>query len=580
MKKLVFTKLTMLSDTIKCGGQFGLSPTVNLITSSDNSEGKSSLVKNFFWTLGCDPGFDYIWDGFNVKAILDFSIDKKPYRVARQNNQIWVCESGESWRYFSKITGAYSEWFSRLVGFEALLPNRSIPPELETPPPAFYFLPYYIDQRRSWLSAWRSFEGLGQYARWEKTIIGYHTGYLDKRYFDYDKKIALNNQSKKVAEDYLEKCDIVTDFLGAEGGPEKALLITDPAQVETFALELSSSLSALQRKQEGFYSKITDLQIKRESIISQLEIAKAASVELHKDYKFAVENISDDVLVCPVCGTEHDNSLVSRASILADRDMASSVESELSEELISVDSKIVKAQEELSAIKASVEEIQVQCRSITDANGLDVDPNDAISVLASSILISRTNDKKQGSRAVIAGISRDNRALSTQRSQLLSKEDKESLDQYFGRALKSYVSKLSAGGVTISPVLTPLDYKRLENSGGAAESVRGLLAYYLSILDMTLNNAKGVIPPFAVDTPNQHDQLDAHYVSILGVLLKNVAPNFQLILCAMDRKDLDSFKKEARVTVLDGKKLLKPELYDDLVGEFEFMKLATDGSHA
>lgn len=580
MRKLVFNKLTMLSDTTRCGGQFELSPTVNLITSSDNSEGKSSLVKNFFWTLGCEPGFDHIWDDFNVKAILDFSIDEKRYRVARQNNQIWICEPGESWRYFSKITGAYSKWFSQLVGFEVLLPNRSVPPELETPPPAFFFLPYYIDQRRSWLSAWRSFDGLAQYAKWEKTIIGYHAGYLDKRYFEYDKKIALNNQAKKVAEDYLEKCDIVTDFLGAENNPEKILLITNPEQVETFALELSSSLSALQKKQEVFYSKIAALQIKRESIVSQLEIAKVASAELHKDYNFAVENIPGDVLVCPVCGTEHDNSLVSRASILADRDMAASVEVELSEELVVVDDKIGKAKGELSDIKISIEEIQDQCQSMTAASGLDVNPDDAISVLASSILISKTNEKKQGSRSLITEISRDNRGLSAQRRKLLSKEDKEVLDQYFSQALRLYFSKLSTGGVAVSPLLTPLDYKRLENSGGAAESVRGLLAYYLSILDMTLRDVRGVVPPFVVDTPNQHDQLDAHYVSILELLMDKVAPSFQLVLCAMDRKDLNSFKEKARVTVLDGKKLLRPEHYDDLADEFEFMKLAADSDQA
>jgi hypothetical protein len=190
MGSLVFRQLTILSDTQKSANQFEFSPRLNLITGNDNSVGKSTLAKLLFWTLGCDPEFDVFWKALDVKAVVDFSVSGKAYQAGRHGNIMFFRARGEAWEVYSKITGKFSENFCRLVNFQILLPNRNDSTVLESPPPAFYFLPFYIDQRKSWSHAWASFVGLEQYARWQNPVIKYHTGYLTPSHFEIDEEIA------------------------------------------------------------------------------------------------------------------------------------------------------------------------------------------------------------------------------------------------------------------------------------------------------------------------------------------------------------------------------------------------------
>ena len=58
MKGLQFQRLVLLSDSKRLANQFTFPKRLNLVTGSDNSIGKSTLVKNLFWAIGCEPHFD------------------------------------------------------------------------------------------------------------------------------------------------------------------------------------------------------------------------------------------------------------------------------------------------------------------------------------------------------------------------------------------------------------------------------------------------------------------------------------------------------------------------------------------
>ncbi|HGK4629771.1 TPA: ATP-binding protein [Pseudomonas aeruginosa] len=205
MENLVFKRLVVASDTLKSGNQFEFKPRFNLITANDNSVGKSTLAKLLFWALGGDPVLDVTWTGFDVRCLVDFSVGNQTYQAGRYGNIMFLRRPNGEWEKFPKITGAYSDAFAEIVGFEALLPSRSDSTKLETPPPAFYFLPFYVDQQRSWSHAWNGFTNLEQYAKWQKTIIEYHTGYLRPEFFTFEEKIAAQNLEKKLQKVKLER---------------------------------------------------------------------------------------------------------------------------------------------------------------------------------------------------------------------------------------------------------------------------------------------------------------------------------------------------------------------------------------
>ena len=165
--------------------------------------------------------------------------------------------------------------------------------------------------------------------------------------------------------------------------------------------------------------------------------------------------------------------------------------------------------------------------------------------------------------ALIRTIKSSNRNLRAEQKKLLTKEEREELNASFKDTLSTYVDELKAQGVNLSPVESPLDYKKLYGSGGAAESTRGILAYYMSVIRQAHKAGNEAFSSIVIDTPNQQEQADFNYEMILKFLMDTVPSNAQLILCAMNRSEIQTYKSAAHVIELDEKKILKESKYGD-----------------
>src|SRR5690606_36249348 len=364
MENLVFKRLVVASDTLKSGNQFEFKPRFNLITANDNSVGKSTLAKLLFWALGGDPVLDVTWTGFDVRCLVDFSVGNQTYQAGRYGNIMFLRRPNGEWEKFPKITGAYSDAFAEIVGFEALLPSRSDSTKLETPPPAFYFLPFYVDQQRSWSHAWNGFTNLEQYARWQKTIIEYHTGYLRPEFFTFEEKIAAQNLEKKTAEGEVRKIETAIDVVKTYVPQSSKMVTLSKGEFDILASEVSDDIAKLQAKQEDLLGTIAEIQTERVYLQGQLDLAAIASSELDKDYTFSVECIEGESLLCPLCGTVHDNSSPSRASILADKDEAERQVMQISGKIERLNKELANSQKRLESTRAEIDEINSKYKSL------------------------------------------------------------------------------------------------------------------------------------------------------------------------------------------------------------------------
>lgn len=565
MKNLAFKRLVVASDTLKSGNQFEFKPRFNLITANDNSFGKSTLAKLLFWTLGGDPALDVTWTGFDVRCLVDFSVGNEAYQVGRYGNIMFLRRPNGQWEKFPKITGAYSEAFAEIVGFEALLPNRSDSTKLEAPPPAFYFLPFYVDQQRSWSQAWNGFTNLEQYAKWQKTIIEYHTGYLLPEFFTFEEKIAAQNLEKKTAEGEVRKIETAIEVVKTYVPQSSKTVALSKGEFDALASEVSDDIAKLQAKQEELLGSIAEIQTERLYLQGQLDLAKLASADLEKDYTFSVECVEGESLLCPLCGTVHDNSSPSRASILADKDEADSQVMQLNGKIECLNKKLAKSQEKLESTRAEIEAINSKYKSLEPSDTPDSQTIAAESSFLDSIAsravqkhVQRTMETKT---ALIRTIKSTNRNLRSEQKKLLTKEEREGLNAAFKDSLAAYVQELNAQGVNLAPVESPLDYKKIHGSGGAAESTRGILAYYMSVIRQAHKAGNEAFSAVVIDTPNQQEQADFNYEKILKFLMDTVPSNAQLILCAMNRDEIKNYKSAAHVIELDEKKILRDTKY-------------------
>lgn len=567
MPNLVFKRLTIASDTLKSANQYNFKPRFNLITGNDNSIGKSTLAKLLFWTLGGDPSLDFTWQSFDVRALVDFSIGNAAYQVGRYGNTMFLRRPDSDWERFQKITGEYSRAFAEIAKFGALLPNRKEVTKLENPPPAYYFLPFYVDQQHSWSQAWNSFPNLEQYARWQKTIIRYHTGYLLPEFFSIEEKIAQSTLERKTAESEVKRIETAIEVVKAYiPTNEKTVALTN-SEFDVLSAEVNIDISKLQAKQEELLRTVAEIQTERIYLQGQLDLAKLASAELEKDYSFSVECVVGETLVCPLCGTVHDNSSPNRASILADKDEADNQVQTLSTKISRLEKKYIQSQELLIATRSEIDTINSKYKQDEASSEIEAEPKSEtlsfLDCLASRSVQKHVQRTMETKTALIRNINRTNRALRDDQKKLLTKEEREDMDAAFKDNLAKYINELKAQGVNLSPIESSLDYKKLYGSGGAAESTRGILAYYMAVLCQIYAAKNEVFSAVIIDTPNQQEQADFNYEKILHFLMNTIPSEAQLILCAMNRKEIEDYKKSAYVISLDDGKILSRTKYNE-----------------
>ncbi|ECO7483591.1 hypothetical protein FXP24_06755, partial [Salmonella enterica] len=543
-----------------------------LITGKDNSIGKSTLAKSLLWSLGCDPVFDEEWKSNDIKSILYFTINNKEYFSCRGTHSIILGAIGDEAQRYINITGDFSKDFSDLVNFKMKLPNRG-DGNLETPPPAYYFLPFYIDQIKSWSSPWNSFENLGQYSSWKAPLIKYFTGYLKPEHFDIEENIYEYSEIKKESAHKIEKFQSAVEVIVDNSVDSPIALDNDDFikiqnEIKNELYDLIDYQTRLYDAQATITSNIYDLE-------SQYALAITSANELEEDYKFAVESIPTDNLECPLCGTLHDNSLPNRALLLSEKDS-------LLNEANSIASKIAELNSSLNSLNDDAQFItneinRINKKYITDDDAVEKDLIAQVIDTISTENVSKNIQIKINNEDI--NINKANssiKELKKDQKKLLSTKEREELNSSFMSKLLANIEALGSTGINLSKVKSPIDYKQLLG-GGAAEAARGLLAYQLSILQQIHGAKSCVVPPFVIDTPNQQEQAGYRYETVIKELMRSVPQDYQIILCAMENDALNEFKRDANVIELNSNRLLTASQYNSLRSEYKYLQSMITG---
>lgn len=565
MKSLKFKRLLVLSNSIKSANLFEFSPSLNLITANDNSVGKSTLLKLIFWGLGCEPELDTTWNSQDCKTIVEFKIGDDSYRVQRYKNQVHLRENDNEVQEFQKITGDYSKRFAEIVDFKALLPNQSTS-VVETPPPAFYFLPFYIDQKRSWAKAWDNFDNLGQYQKWKSTIIKYHVGLLTPEHFEIESEKSDKKVTQKIAETEVVKFDTAIEVVESYI-PQTLQTVINLNTLEKITDSIKADLKSLQESQEKLLNNMAILNSEKAYLFQQQILTEKLISELDKDYKYSVENIEDEEIECPLCGVVHDNSILNRTSILTDKAQAENQLRVLLAEINKINSKIEKNETELNDARNRINEINDKY-VIEEDNVPAINFNQIIESIAGKSIKESVIQTKSVKQAEIKQIDDDLKVLSKEQKGLISKETTETINDSFKSILTKYIKSLDAEAVNLSEINSPLDYNKIIKEGGAAEGVRAILAYYLTVFTMVEKYGSEVKSALIIDTPNQQEQSHTNYDKIVNLLTNEITSDTQIIMSAMENEHLKPFVERAKVIVLDKNKLLLKEKYDELKNEF------------
>jgi hypothetical protein len=567
MQSLKFKQLLLISNSAKSANQFNFQKDLTIITAGDNNYGKSTLGKLLYWSFGCDPDFDTNWLNQDCRTILKFSVGNTVYEVMRYKSLICL-NTGDEKTYYSKITGEYSVRVAEILGFHALLPNRTTE-MLEVPPPAYYFVPFYIDQKKSWAGAWEGFGPLAQYASWKSTIIKYHIGLLPKEHFELELKKSLKKLERSQLDIAIKKLEVtietVSDYIS------EPIATIDEIKLKQMTDEIRNDLSSLSDFQEKTLDSYAKLEGERSFLFHQKTIAERIVIDLEQDYEYAVEHFSDDEIECPLCGTHHQNSVLNRASILTDKQQAIAQNEELTKALKDVNSKLESTKSKLEKTRTDISEIHT--KYLIEENTEKVSLNDIIENIAGIAIRENVQKKKDAMVLSVKQLKDDIKQIALDQTGLLTYEQKSGINELFLTTFTSYIDLLNADDINTSAINTPMDYNKIIKEGGAAEGSRGILAYYLTIHTMMEKSGNDVLAPLLIDTPNQQEQSKINYSKILELIKTKVSPTSQIILCALQNENLDLLEEDAQIIHLDENKLLSVEKFDAVSKEFEKYRL-------
>lgn len=556
MMHLSISEILLISQKEKKARSVTFDPKRTVIQGK-NHTGKSCLIKSIYRTFGAEVTLHPKFKAANATTLVKFTIAGLQYQILRDDNQYAIFDgNGQFIRKFTSVSKQLGPYLSNLFNFRPLFQNKKN--EYVTPTPAILFLPYYVDQDKSWMKSWSAFKSLEQFKDYRNQSIRYHSGLRANEYYQTRKELAQYLQ----AIEELDKEQKVTNKILSQV-KDKLGQAEFNMDVEDFKEEIKELLvesDKLKQKEETLKHTLLEFYNIKAIIESQLEIIKRAILENHKDLSFASEEL-EAMVDCPVCGAHYENSFTERFAIANDEQRSKDLMIELSKELEVINGKIAEENNKLLKTTAEVERIEA---ILSQKKGAIVFKD-----------IIEHSGKKQVKELfqervdmLIAQIKDNAIKKDDLQKTLKALEDRKrtaNITEKFQDYLTLYLKKLDV------QTLSRDDYKTLQTKIEERETgsalPRALIAYYYSFFNLMRDFSTTTFCPLLIDAPNQGDQDIKHIDDIMKFINENQPKDTQMILGISEDFGVNFNCKVELLT--EPYSLLNEQQYDAVLSEMQ-----------
>lgn len=217
--KEVYFQSILIADLQKNTARFQeFSKGLNVVTSVDNHVGKSSLLKALYYTLGAEVDYDPVWDKNTKLYIATIQVDDEIYRIARLMKRFAVFHFDKLISITDSVTKELSPLLGDIFDFAVYLPNKESE-KVEMAPPAFTFMPYYIDQDKGWSGLYNSFSSIEQYKKPDRIkSLYYHLNIYTKSTVELMAKRDWLKDELETLQKESERLQVILTALNGEMG--------------------------------------------------------------------------------------------------------------------------------------------------------------------------------------------------------------------------------------------------------------------------------------------------------------------------------------------------------------------------
>lgn len=550
MNNFYFREMLLVSFRERKARRVVFHPRVTVVR-GENETGKSSLLKSLFFGLGATPARMHpSWLRGEVRILIKFDVGQQSYSVLRHGDAFALFDANNRLLgHFRSVTDELAPFLSEIFNFGLRLPDRER--RFRPLPPAYLFLPFYMDQDASWTSGWSAFKNLQQFANWKKGVVEYHAGIRGNKYYEaqavkLDAEVALSKVTRK-REGLSQVYDSLRDRFDA------AQFDVNFAGYQQEVEELLMECEKLRKLQEGYKARLSEMRASRDVVKSQLDITNHAREEARLDHDYAAH--AGDEVQCPTCGAGYENSFAERFSIAMDEDRCADLALRLVSELSDLDNEIAQELRDAQSISEKVEEVE---RLLARREG-EIALGDLIRQAGKrelrdvmSLDLAALESEEQRFDAAIQRYSDEMRRQD-------SRDQRKQINTFFDELMGTFLIELDALSVN--------RLKRVDSSVNAtgSELPRALLAYQVAFFHILRRYGSAASGPLVVDSPLQQDQDERHAERIFRFLGRRCPEGTQLIVGTVDTAGVDLGGDEI---VLDRKySLLREEDFDSVSAE-------------
>ena len=526
MKSLVFKEIWILSKAEKAGINLSLSSGLNLLI-GENDVGKSTLIKSLYHCLGADtPQINNsVWKKANPIYCVKFEVSGIAYHVVRDEKYFGVFDGVK--RLISRHVGVsgpggVAQFINGLLDFDIEL-ERQVNGKLGVAGPAFYFLPFYVDQDEGWSTSWSSFVGLQQFSNYRKLMLEYHLGVRPQSYYD-SKKRELE-LSEKLVSIQNQRFPLQTARNSIEKRKRHTQVELNPAEFQAELEVLVDQWNDVYSEQQQVLLRLKDVRNQRNAVSTELDILTRGISELEADYSYSEAPETPNTIGCPTCGTEFCNSFVERFGILDDIDHCYSLKDQWQKKHNDLSTELHKIEDEYQQVSARLSEAETTlARTKQNVTLSEIIASEGMKEMI-SILNADIQELLDQEQVVNAEITENAPGLKIDGAR------KKNIVTWYKARMKEYLNTLNVG------VLSENDYKTLDkqirNNALGSDLPRALLAQYFALIS-TMNEFNSfVLCPMLIDSPFQQEQDLTNRKAILDFIVSKKLNDQQMILATI-----------------------------------------------
>lgn len=527
MKRLLFTKLYLLSLKEQTAKIVHFHPNMTIIRGK-NSTGKSSLVKMLYQAMGASvPNIPKFFQDANVISLLYFTVDGEEYSILKHQKRYLLFHGESQILSTQHVTDQLAPEFAKVFNFKLCLNDKK--GNFIQAPPAFLFLPFYLDQDQGWHGTFKSFDRLGQFENWTDDFISFHLGITSPEY--YERRANLIRLKTAHA-------DTITRYGALDASREDILKRIGVTQIFDFDVKdfgdavekLMIKAKELKQKEDKYLDERHALNAEHIVLNAQKNILEKALEELRRDFAYSARELPDEI-ECPFCHSKHQNSFAVRFGLAVDSARCEAMLVEIGEKISTCGEKLIELQKNISAIDDQKSEIQKLLQHTE--NGITLEQ--VIKSSSRKEIDTALNSELRQLREKKISIEADIQECEEEIKKLIDKERKKRVLASFESRIKENYKLLNMPEVAAKQHGIRCECPKHSGS----DKTRIIFGYFLAFISTIEESAASCMCPIVIDSPKQSDLDSKNWDSMLKLLKSKLPIGSQCILSVVEHSNID-----------------------------------------